>query len=80
MGEIDIGYVTYENQDITIGLLDEGLAKIRGDKIKAKNADDYIDAEASARKDKINLWNPIPSSQKSCQRLLTEKSIKQIAE
>ena len=32
-------------KDATIGLLKEGLAKLRGDKIYAKNADDYIDAE-----------------------------------
>lgn len=41
VGEIDIGYVTYEDEDITIKLLEEGLAKVRGEKIKAKNAEDY---------------------------------------
>ena len=31
-------------KDATTALLREGLAKLRGDKIHGKNAEDYIDA------------------------------------
>lgn len=80
VGEIDIGHVTYEGEDITISLLEEGLAKVRGDKIKAINAEAYYEAEAQARDDKINLWNPIHSKEKDCQRPLPPITTKQIAE
>ena len=35
----------YNNEDITVGLLREGLAKPRGEKVPAEHFDDYKYAE-----------------------------------
>ena len=50
VNEIEIGHIMYEGNDISVGLLREGLAKIRGDRAKSKNAEEYTVAEEKARK------------------------------
>lgn len=41
----EVGYVLCDNEDATISLLREGLAKLRGDKTGVENLDSYKDAE-----------------------------------
>jgi hypothetical protein len=41
VNEIELGHIVYDGADISIGLLREGLAKIRGERAKGKNAEEY---------------------------------------
>ncbi len=45
INEMELGHVLYEGEDVTISLLKEGLAKLRGDKSGVQNLDSYKEAE-----------------------------------
>ena len=47
-GEIELGYVLVDGKDITIELLNEGLAKLRGDHINCDHIEEYKNAEVDA--------------------------------
>ena len=54
---MEVGYVLDGDKDVTIDLLSEGLAKIRGDKASAEHIDDYKDAEEDAKVSALGIWN-----------------------
>lgn len=41
---MEVGYVLDGDKDVTVDLLAEGFARIRGDKTGAEHIDDYKDA------------------------------------
>jgi len=43
-GEIELGYVLLDEKDVSIDLLSNGLAKLRGDKINCDHFDEYHNA------------------------------------
>ncbi len=46
----------HEGSDISIELLENGLARLRGEKINCDNFEDYKEAEDFAKKDKQGMW------------------------
>ena len=65
---MQVGYVLDDNKDVTIDLLAEGLAKIRGDKTNSEHIDDYKDAEEDAKVSALGIWNE-DSDQKAFREL-----------
>lgn len=57
VNEIEIGYVMLGEEDATIGLLREGLAKLRTEKSACNHFDDYKYAEEDARMAEVGMWN-----------------------
>lgn len=80
VNEIELGHIVYDGADISIGLLREGLAKIRGERAKGKNAEEYEVAEERAKKERKNLWSDRPEKEPLYARRLSEKSVKQFAD
>ena len=56
VGEIEVGYVMVEGRDVSIELLAEGLAKVRGEKINCEHIDEYKNAEIDAEMGERGLW------------------------
>lgn len=54
---MELGHVLYEGEDVTISLLKEGLAKLRGDKSGVQNLDIYKEAEQDAQVTAVGIWN-----------------------
>lgn len=46
-----------DGQDATIGLLQEGFARLRGEKSACQHFDDYKEAEEDARMSEVGIWN-----------------------
>ena len=46
-----------EEEDATIGLLREGLAKLRTEKVNCDHFDDYKYAEEDAKMAEVGIWN-----------------------
>jgi len=57
VNETELGYVLYEEKDIIIDLLSNGLAKLRGDKIFSDHIEDYRDAEVEAQMAERGMWS-----------------------
>ena len=57
-----------DEKDATIGLLREGLAKLRTEKSVSDHFDDYKDAEEEARMAEVGIWNE--SKDKNAYRIL----------
>ena len=47
----------YQEKDIIIDLLANGLAKLRGEKINSDHIDDYKDAEVEAQMAERGIWS-----------------------
>lgn len=46
-----------DGDDVTVSLLREGYARLRGDKSGAEHIDQYKDAEEDAQVSESGLWN-----------------------
>lgn len=57
VNETELGYVLFEEKDIIIDLLANGLAKLRGEKIYCDHIDDYKDAEVEAQMAERGIWS-----------------------